>query len=410
MNDQSSWRPPRTIRWINAGLRGIERYRDLVKFDEASLLADAAKQAQTSEFGNDRFLVPLRALLRSYESDRRLTPIGRLISRSTLVYHAANRMRNAQQYRARPEILNEQIRQPLFVLGLPRTGTTLLYNLLAQDETARPLLFWESMRPAPHPASKTHREDPRIAEAEKKVKSLNFAAPGMKSIHDFQARGPEECLGLLYNTFLTPFFRGDVPEYRAWLYSLPNEEIDRAYVEYREQLQLLQTQRSGGHWLLKCPSHLFGLGSLLKTFPDARVVQTHRNLEESIPSLCSLSATLDGLIYQQVDEAHVGRRILTLMQQMIDRSMTARNDRTDQRLLDVNYHQLKADPLATIQNIYSHFGLEWTAAGQNRMQKYLDTHRQAQHGAHHYSLAQFGISSADLDERFEAYHARFLRS
>jgi hypothetical protein len=364
-----------------------------------SLIRAAQTETGLADFGTDRFRAPLQKLLDSYLADRDLSVIGRGIARGTLINCLANRLRIARDLREHPEIRGETVSRPLFVLGLPRTGTTLLYNLLAQDPAARPLLFWESSAPSPPPTRETRTTDPRIAKAERLVRSMNRLVPSLPSIHAFDARGPEECLGLLMNTFVCPFFRGRVHAYWDWLFALPDEDVDAAYAEYREQLQLLQWKVRGEHWILKCPAHLYGLGSLLATFPDAAVVQLHRDPAQVVPSLCSLSFAMDSLYYARRDPHEVGRRMLSVLERMFARGRAGRARHPSERVMDVPYEDLVADPFSVARSVYDRFGYAWTDAFAERLRSYLERDSRRERPKHRYSLDDFGLSQADVERR-----------
>jgi hypothetical protein len=354
-----------------------------------------------------RFRRALELMIATYDADARLTVVGRAIVGQMLVHHVANRLRILHDLRRHPQILDQPVRRPLFIVGLHRSGTTLLYNLLAQDRSRRSLLFWETMSPSPPPEPARRDDDPRIAEARSVIRRLHRYAPQVAAMHPFDPVGPEECLGLLYNTFATPLFRGDLPEYRRWLYALDHASLVAAYEEYRQQLQLLQWRFPDTAWLLKCPSHLLGLGALAEVFPDAAIVQTHRDPLEAVPSLCSLVATLDGLCYDPVDARNVGERTATLVGEFVRRAVDARRAIAPGRVFDLHYAALVADPLGAVRRIYAHFDLPFERELEARMETHLRRNPQHKHGVHRYSLADFGLEADPLRERFAAYCERF---
>ena len=370
---------------------------------EETVLEEARRKTGLEDLGDERFRIPLKALLDSYENDPDLTFVGRLLAQRMMIHLVANRLKINHDLQQYPEILSGEIHRPLFVVGLPRSGTTLLYNLLAQDPDSRPLLFWESMSPSPPPDPRTRDRDPRIKTAEQTVSKLNRAVPSLPAIHEMDPRGPDECLGLLYNTFVTPFFRGKLPRYRRWLYEIGDDELTATYQEYRNQLLLLQWRCSEDHWVLKCPSHLFGLSALLSVFPDGCVIQTHRDPAKAVPSLCSLSAALDGMSYQTVNMQEVGQRIVKIIEQLVNRSMRAREESDSERIYDVHYQDLVKSPLATVQQIYAHFGYRYDAALEHRLKAYLRANPQHKHGVHRYSLDDFGLDGQALRSLFAGY-------
>ncbi|MGB5834015.1 MAG: sulfotransferase [Thiohalocapsa sp.] len=359
---------------------------------EAAVLKDARKLCNLDDFGPGRFRKPLQLLIGDYEQDPHLTYLGKLVARKMLARIVANRMQVHRDLQQHPEILSEKIDSPLFVVGLPRSGTTLMYNLLAQDPASRPLMFWETYAPS-RPAG---NPDPRIKAAEGVIKGLYRAIPEIQQVHEFDAQGPDECTGLLLNTFATPYFRGRLPGYRAWLFNVGQDEIDQAYVEYRQQLQLIQTQGSAGRWILKSPSHLFGLASLLKTFPDAGVVYLHRNPARCVPSLCSLTNALDTISYRSIDKHEIGRRTLEIVKQLVKGARRAKDSEHGNRIYEVQYDDLIADPVRTVAGVYERFGVRVNPEFETRLTSYVTENPQHKHGVHSYSLEEFGLSEAKL--------------
>ncbi len=399
------------FRVINGSLglaRGLGA--QIPKFDPAALEHKARRQTGLSDFGPARYQVPLERLCRSYANDQDLTSFGRMFVHGMLLKLLENRLKIAQSLKGDPGIARETIRRPLFVLGLPRTGTTLLFNLLAQDPACRPLMNWESTAPAPSPRVETYETDRRIAETRSRVKTLHRLLPDLHHIHEFPLQGPEECLGLLFNVFLTPFFRGAIPDYRDWLDDIGDDEVDAAYAEYRTQLQLLQRHVKGAHWILKCPSHLYGLGSLLRTFPDACVVQTHRGLAKSVPSLFSLSETFEQFCYRPVQRERVVHNMLRSVGQLLDRGLRGRDaaDPQGTRVLDIRFEETVQQPLATVERIYAHFGYPFTPEYRGRLEAFLaEDARQRKSVQHKYTLEDYGLTAGQLDERFAPYVQRY---
>jgi len=392
---------------VGAGLRGLGF--KIAEFDPDRIEAAARRQAGFDNFGSPFYRTPLQKLCECYRDDSDLTFIGRLFCHGTLLHLLTNRLLIQKELQANPAIAQENVRRPLFVLGLPRTGTTFLFNLLSQDPACRPLMYWESMRPAPSPRPETYQSDSRLTLARRHVRRLKRALPDLEGIHPFDADHAEECVGLLMNSFFSPFFGGHIPSFRQWYYGASDAEVMQVYAEHRTQLQILQRHVKGDHWILKCPTHCFAIGEVLKTSPDAAVVMTHRDLSRCVPSLCSLLYVYYQLCYPTIDRGEIGRVSAEIAEQLLNRSMRSRDqvDPAGERVLDIDYSETTRDPLGTVERIYRRFGYDFTPEFEARVKKYLAEDTHAKGPRHTYTLEEFGLTPEDLNNRFGAYTARF---
>jgi hypothetical protein len=375
---------------------------------EESILKAARRRAKLSDFGDERFHVALRRLLESFKQDAQLHPFGRFLTRNRLVMSAENRLLIQDDLKRHPEILDSPIRQPLFVVGLPRSGTTLLYNLLAKDPANRPLLMWESFWPSPPPQAETRHRDPRIKRARLVVKALCRLAPQMPIAHTLVPDGPEECMPLMFNTFVCPGFlmMAHLPGYEHWLRELSFEENVAVYREYKSQLQLLQWRCPGKRWLLKCPAHLAALDALLHVFPDACVVQTHRDPAKVVPSVCSLFAMFRGMSTDAIDPQAMGPQIAESIAELVNRAMKAR-EKTPGRVFDLAYVDLLSDPLGSVHRICEFFGYECDERMDAGMTRWLGENPRHKQGVHRYGLSQFGLDLPAIERLFGPYCERF---
>jgi hypothetical protein len=226
------------------------------------------------------------------------------------------------------------------------------------------------------------------------------------AVHPIDPKGPEECSRLLLNTFVTAYaiMENYVPGYRKWFLEQPERRLVAAYQDYYRQLQVLQWQRPPqGHWVLKSPAHLFGLGPLLKTFPDAGVIQIHRDPHKVIPSLCSLFAVYQGMASDRVRPKRLGPEVLELCVEGLRRSREAQQEAENGRILDIKYKDLVAQPTATLHLVYQHFGYEFTGELEKRARRWVNNNPKNKHGSHRYSLEQFGLDRQMIDRAFESY-------
>jgi hypothetical protein len=396
-------RPPQTlpVRVFNGVGRLLRRCGWRRPLDAEAILAAARRRAGLDDFGPLDVREPLGRLVASLEEENHLTPLGRLLVRQELVRLAAARLGVVAALRRRPEVLGLALPRPVFVLGLPRTGSTLLHRLLAQDPAARALRLHEMARPAAGPA-----DEPRRLRRSRRSLAVftTYFAPGLQSVHPMDAEAPEECRWLLLNTFRTLAFSqfGTVNRYLSWLDALGEDHTRRVYEDYGRQLRLLQSGRPPRRWVLKCPLHAYALNTLLELFPDACVVQTHRRLAEVIPSLCSLRLIGHGAYAEPADPRRVAAESIEHVLRLLRPALRARQAHPG-RVYDVAYRDLVRDPLEAVRGIYSHFGLPLSAAAEGAVRVWLANNPQGKHGRHRYSLEQFGLDPDGIDGLFPNY-------
>jgi hypothetical protein len=398
-------RPHRTpaMRLFNGLGRLLRRCGWRRSLDAGRILDAACRRTGLNDFGELDVREPLERLVASLERENALTPLGRLLIRHEFVQFAAARLGVVAALKEHPEIRHEPVSRPLFVLGLPRSGSTLLQRLLAQDPDSRPLFPWELLRPTPGPAPDRVRQIRRTRRALSVL--TRYLAPRMQAMHPTGAEEPGECCLLLMNTFRWPTFRryGSCHSYLEWLDGQGEDGLLRLYEDYRRQLQLLQWRCPPRRWVLKTPSHAYGLGALLRLFPDACVVQTHRDLAHVLPSTCSLRATTRGIHADDVDPRRIAAEsAVDLRARFLDPALRAREAHPG-RVHDVTYRELVGDPVGTARAIYARFGLPWEAEVEGRMQAWLAANPQGKHGRHRYSLEQFGLDRAAVAGLFPGY-------
>jgi len=373
---------------------------------EESLMAAARRRTGLSDWGDDSFREPLGILLESLRKDARLNLLGWIIIHESLTKNLVNRLLIQDELKRHPEILQVPIERPLFIVSMPRTGTTLLQNLLSQDQTNRSLLFWELMSPAPSPEPRTRDIDPRIAKAEKILWLSHKLMPEWATMHPMDAKTPEECFPLLENSFVSYSFAfyGVLPRYLKWI---EEQDMVPPYRYYRQQLQLLQFRFPQKRWVLKAPLHMLCLDALLSVFPDACVVQTHRDPLKVIPSACSLVDILQRVICDRVDVDFYAPKWLDFLTSMVEHYSHVRDSADSARFFDVHYKDLVQDPLGTVRRVYEHFGYGYEARFEERMREWLAANPQNKHGTHRYCLEQFGMNPDMVNSRFATYCERF---
>jgi hypothetical protein len=394
-------RAPILIRALNRSGAALEKIGVRSTSPSArELVENAKRRCRLDDFGEGDFFEPLSQLLESCRREARLNVIGKMALRSDVVRILSNRLLLARDRQLYPEIAQQKIREPLFIVGLPRSGTTLLHILLAADPAHRAPLTWEVMSPSP-PSSKDRQE--RIRQATKNLAMLRWLAPTFESVHATGAELPQECVSLMSPTFMSDQFDTmyNVPSYRAWFF---NQDLRPAYEFHRRSLQHLQFRQSAERWVLKAPAHMFAAPALLSVYPDARFVQIHRDPIEAVASVSSLVTILRRVFSDAVDPIQVGRDALTYWALALKTFMHTRDQLSPQRVCDLLYDDVRRDPIAAARRVYEHFGWRFTKAIEERMRMVLARQASQTNGVHRYDPTQFKLDEmngfADYCERF----------
>jgi Sulfotransferase family len=403
----SIWQPGPRPEWV----RALNTLGDpsWIRLDEGALLDEAVRNTGLSDFGGDSFRRPLRIFLDSLAQEAQLNFVGRVLARSDILNLLENRLRMTETRQRNPEIDAVQVTRPIFITGLPRSGTSILHELLAQDPANRVPLAWEVRSPCPPPESATYETDPRIEQADLEIRFWNHVVPEYPTMHELGAKIPVECIMLTMHEFLSDQLSGthQVPTYAAWL---ARTDMRPAYAYHRQMLQLLQWRAPRQRWVLKAPSHMATLDALLAVYPDARIIQTHRDPLKVMGSVASiLYATAwvrsDGLDAEQVLQWFGGESCSFLL----ENAMRVRNSGIvdAQQFFDVRYQDLTQDPFGTIRGIYEHFGVPYSAEAEARMRAYLAAKPKDKHGAHQYAFEDTGFDLETERRRFAAYQERY---
>ncbi len=376
--------------------------------DHRSILDEAIRRTGLDDYGDDEFREPLRLLLQCLDTESHLTPLGRITARNDTLALLENRLRLVEDRKRNPGIAETSIRSPLFIVGLPRTGSTLLHHLLAQDPAGRVAQAWEVMYPSPPPVRARYETDPRIARAERQLRWLDRLVPDFKKIHPLGAQLALECLAIMAGSFQSWRFNTmyRVPTYQAWL---DRQDPRPAYQFHRRFLQHLAWAAPAERWALKAPSHLHALDALFETYPDALVVQTHRDPVTVLASVASLTAVLRAGFSDRVDRAEIGREVLQHWLWGIESAIRIRQDRRvlSPRFLDVHYLDLVADPIGTVRRVYEHFGRPFTEESERRVRGYFTERPKERAGHHEYSLDAFSLDPDEIAMLFKGYRDHF---
>lgn len=399
-------RRPVSVRAVNTVGRFVGRFGMRPGLDEDELIATARKRTGLTDLGPpETYREGLRTLLTSLEEDARLNTIGRIAARRRILDLLEVRLRLLDHRERNPQVVAEPIDRPIFVLGLPRTGTTVLYGLLASDPAMRAPLSWEVSHPFPPPRPDVD-DDPRVALTDREFDRFRQIVPDIDRMHPLGARLPQECIALQAPSFASYELPSTfpIPSYWDWLF---RQDLREAYTFERWFLQHLQSGYGGRHWILKSPAHMFWLDTLLEVFPDARIVQTHRDPTSVLASVSSLMVGLRSGVSDHVDPRAVGREHLEAWKWGLERAMEVRDRLPDDRVVDIQFRDTLEDPVGTVRAIYERFELEATSEVEAGVRAYLEENPRDKHGVHTYRLEDFGLDPGEVSAAFAGYRARF---
>ena len=403
----SIWQPGPRPEWVQA-LHQITR-PDWIELDADQLVEEVQQRTGLSDFGDDRFWEPYRIFVDALNDEAKLHTLGRLIVRDDLLNSLQIRLELTDWRLRHPEIAGEEVEDPIFIIGLPRTGTSILHELLAQDPRHRAPLHWEVRSPCPPPESASYDSDPRIALAHRQIRFWNEIVPEYDSMHELGGRIPVECIQLMVHEFRSDELMGRhmVPSYAAWYAQC---DLVPAYEFHKKMLQNLQWRCARDRWVLKSPSHLGQLEPLLAVYPKARIVFTHRDPLKVIPSVASILYSTAHVRSDAVDpESLLGWFTGETCAGLLD-GMTAMRESgriAAEQCTDVQYADLMKNPGETLAAVYDHFGIDFDAAAEQAMLDYIAAKPKARHGAHKYDFADTGLDLDEERERFQPYYERY---
>lgn len=370
------------------------------------LVAAAVKEAGSDAFGSDSYREPLERYVDALESEAKLTTFGRIAMGKMITKQLVSRIKLREWTNAHAEAAQEEIRRPWVILGLPRTGTSLLSILLGLDPMARPLRQWEAQNVVPPSTLAGAPEDPRIAQTVAQFEGLHKLNPPFKAMHPTGAMLPEECIPLLMMDLrcLGLETQALVPSYGDWLQSC---DMGPAFVQHKMALQALQTGQPTESWVLKTPNHLWCLDTLLEFYPDARLIWTHRDPGPVTTSVASLNSTLQRTFTNDHDPLAVGADWLKKLKHAVQSGMEFDAAHDQGWCAHVNYSDLMADPRGTIRKIYAHFDETPSELHERRVEAWIREKPKAADGRHVYDPKDFGWTYPGLADEWSDYIDRF---
>src|SRR5580765_4888030 len=397
-------RPQLPVRLFNGFGALLEKSRiPSTRMVATDLIETAKRRSHLNDFGDGDFFDALSRLLESCQDEARLNLIGKIALKTDVLETLCARLKMERDRQLYPNISRQEIREPIFIVGLPRSGTSLLHRLLSADPEHRCPLMWEVRSPSP--PTRAH-EKRRIQRATQSCNFFNWLVPTFRYAHAIGAEVPQECVSLMTPTFLSDQFDAMyyVPSYRAWFF---RQDLRPAYEYHRRFLQHLQFRRAARRWILKAPTHMFAMPALLSVYPDAMFVQTHRTPIDAMASVSSLVTILRSAFSDAVDPFTIYREAIQYWSETMEKFLDERDRLANDRICDLDYNQIRRDPIAAVRRIYDHFGWSLSREAEQRMRVLVASQAKRKSANHRYDLSQFGSSAGEVLSVFETYCQRF---
>ncbi len=371
-----------------------------------TLIAAARERTGLEDLGPDTYREGLEVFVRSVDNDADLNEMGQLVAAGQIVGSLSTRLQIEDWYRRHPEIDDQQIVAPLFVLGLPRTGSTVLGAMLGEDPAVRALRTWEASSPCPPPETATEHDDPRIAASQAGLDAMYAQVPALKAMNPGSATAPTECLIVMGLEFRSGSLEAmmKVPTYSEWLIDC---DMEPAYRYHLRVLKLLQWRCPPTRWRLRTPAHMYAIDALDRVYPDARFVMTHRDVASVIPSVASLQTTLSSRMTDRADPLYFGEHCADRWDTALRRGMAFRDADREDRFIDFGFREMQSDPIDSVRRLYAWLGEDYSAEAEASMKQWRADNPREKQGEHRYEPEDFGLSAEGLRARFSFYTDRF---
>jgi hypothetical protein len=361
----------------------------------------AIERAGSDDFGDPSYLEGLDVLLKAYDTEAKLNAFGKGAVRESLIGLLVQRLKVQAQLKAAPTVLDIKIKRPIIILGLVRTGSTALHYLMGHDPDMQCLEYWLAQHPQARPSRETWDECKDFQYSSAEIDMMYKADPSLKAIHFMMADGPEECRHLLSQHFTDDAFEvnATIPSYSEWY---EQKYLGATYERHRSAIQLIGSNEPDKRWLLKYPVHMRQLDALLAAYPDACVVQTHRDPARVLPSYCSLMAGFRAIYEDNCDPKDMARRQMDLWAKGAEKAIVVRESHDPAQFYDLHFHDFMDDPIGSVKKIYAYFDQELSEEGELRLQDWQENHPQHKHGKHGYS-DEIGFTREDIWKKFGTY-------
>jgi hypothetical protein len=375
---------------------------------EDALHEEASRIVDHDDFGDPAYLEGLRVLLDAYDTEARFNAYGRGAARQTVLDTLVQRLRAEQQWQQMPQVLEHEIERPIVICGLVRTGSTALHYLMGQDPDLQPLQYWLARSPQPRPPRGQWASHPDFRAADAEINAMYEADPSLKAVHFMMPDGPEECRHLMMQQFTDDSFDANatIPSYSEWY---QQADMLPTYRRHRDLCKLIGSTDPGRTWLLKYPVHMRFLRDLLDVYPDACIVQTHRDPLAVLPSIISLLAGFRAIHEDDIDRPAIARWQLEMWAAAADEAIEVRRKRDPAQFYDLHFADFMADPVEAVRRIHAHFGRALSDEGEVRLRAWQENNPQHKHGRHEYTSSpeEIGISGQEILDRFADYMDHF---
>ena len=394
------------LRWVDRLADNLGMFR--VPLRPERLMELARRRTGLDDFGEWSFTEPLGVLLQAYEHEAELSAFGRVAVRWDMLRYLSNLLRLRDEEKKYPGILDEPIKQPIFILGLPRSGTTFLHNLLAEDPANIVPRCWQTIYPYPAEGGIRVGSDPRPRKVARQFGAFLRLVPELPDLHPLDARGAQECVEITGQVIRSLRFDAThyVPSYGRWLDEAGHQE---AYRFHKRFLQHLQYQHGAGRWILKSPDHIYAVDELLTVYSDARFVFVHRDPIKVLPSVARLTEILRRPFTRRVDRLQIGRQVSDRWLQgstmLIEASESLKS--SPERIFHIGHNDLVGNPFQAILALYQHIGLVLSDEGETRIKQSIAERPDGGYGRNHYRFEDYGLNSGVERKRYGAYITHF---
>lgn len=378
--------------------------------DRDVLVARAQEQAGLSDFGDTWFFANIDALIPALNTEARLSEAGVASASAMIVNGLVNRLRHVDLVKRNPEILEETVEVAAVVVGLPRTGSTMLHRMLASAPGMTGTRWFETQNYSPMPGEARGETHLRRETAKGFLDYMLATIPDLMSIHPMSIDQPDEELIILGQLYSSTMIEGTyyVPSFARWL--TENDRV-QCYRDLKQILQSLQWQdagRKGAKWVLKTPGHLMALDAVIEVFSEAKIVMTHRDPVATVPSYCSMEHSLYQMVSDRVDRESVARFWVDRLAGLLTRFMAVREQVSGRNFIDVRYPDLLSDPIGQGTRVLEGAGITVTPEVRAGMEEWVEANKREDRAPHKYTLEDFGLDKADVERRFDVYRAAFL--